>query len=662
MTAPNILNVFGGDLTPRDYDSLAARWITRELADVAGIRRVDSITGCGMFARKRGDLAGLIIPNLWPGEDHVREYRLRLDHPELERSIDGSVRERGKYIGPPQRGNILYIPPSVAPALLGDARTPVVVTEGEFKALALRRASCTGPTPRFLPVSVAGVWCFRGTVGKTTGPDGDRRDIKGVLPDFERIAWKDRRVVIAYDADAEQNPKVRAARAALTATLVERGATVGVLDWPVSEGKGIDDWLANVGLDRFLSALQGVEFGVWSTRLLRTEDGRVLACTDNVALYFENAPEWAGVVGYNEFTAGYELLKPPPAPVSAAVGSEIEDTFDTEVVRWLERRRLMVKPQLVRRVIDAVARRNSYHPVRYYMDSLTWDGRPRLDEWLTLDCGAASSDYVRQVGTRFLISAVARIYQPGCKVDHVLILEGAQGSYKSTAARVLAGDDWFTDQLADMGSKDASMQLRGVLIVELAELDALNRSEMARAKAFISMQTERFRLPYGRRMIQVPRQCVFIGTTNSDQWLKDETGGRRFWPVRCGQIDIAGIERDRDQLWAEAVHRYRAGEHWWLEDAAVIQEATDEQRGRYMEDVWQAKVEEYAETEANSPASAPRRSASVPEILAHLGIETARQDQIAANRVARCLKAAKWERYRQRTPDGREWRYRRPEV
>jgi predicted P-loop ATPase len=121
-----------------------------------------------------------------------------------------------------------------------------------------------------------------------------------------------------------------------------------------------------------------------------------------------------------------------------------------------------------------------------------------------------------------------------------------------------------------MGSKDASMQLRGVLIVELSELDVLNRAEMARAKAFLSLQTERFRLPYGRRVIQVPRQCVFIGTTNSDQWLKDETGGRRFWPVRCGQIDIPGLKRDRDQIWAEAVHRYRAGERWWLEDAEVI--------------------------------------------------------------------------------------------
>ena len=659
MTAAPILSVFGGDLTEADYATLAARWITPELADAAGIRRVDSVTGCGMFGRKRGDLAGLIIPNLWPGEGHVREYRLRLDHPELERSIDGSVRERGKYIGPPQRGNVLYIPPGTPPALLADTQIPVVVTEGEFKALALLRASCTGA--RFLSVSVAGVWCFRGTVGKTTGPDGDRRDVKGVLPDFGRIAWKGRRVVIAYDADGEQNPKVRAARAALTATLVERGATVGVLEWPVSEGKGVDDWLAHVGLEQFLSALQGVEFGAWSTRLLRTEDGRIIACTDNVALYLEHVPEWAGVLGYNEFTAGIEILKTPPAPVTAAVSSEIEDTFDTEAVRWLERRRLMVKPELVRRIVDAVARRNPYHPVRDYFDACSWDGKPRIDDWLPDYCGAASSDYLNQIGARFLISAVARIYQPGCKADHLLILEGVQGSGKSSAVRVLAGE-WFSDQLADMGSKDASMQLRGVLIVELSELDALNRSEMARAKAFLSMQTERFRLPYGRRVVQVPRQCVFIGTTNSDQWLKDETGGRRFWPVRCGQIDIPGLERDRDQLWAEAVHRYRAGERWWLEDAAVIQEATEEQRGRYAEDVWQVKVEEYAAAEADSPASAPRCSVAIPEILARLGIEIARQDQIAANRVARCLKAAGWERYRQRTDDGRVWRYRRVEA
>jgi predicted P-loop ATPase len=161
-------------------------------------------------------------------------------------------------------------------------------------------------------------------------------------------------------------------------------------------------------------------------------------------------------------------------------------------------------------------------------------------------------------------------------------------------------------------------------------------------------------LPYGSRIIDVPRQCVLIGTTNTDAWLKDETGGRRFWPVRCGQIDLEALARDRDQLWAEAVVRYQDGISWWLEDQDVIAQANEEQRARFQEDPWAQDVVKYAEKESDC-----RGSASVPEILLSLGIETARRDQAAANRVARCLKAAGWERFRQRINGESPWRYRK---
>ena len=295
-----------------------------------------------------------------------------------------------------------------------------------------------------------------------------------------------------------------------------------------------------------------------------TRRGRILPCYENVALFLENSPEWNGVLGYNEFTSGYFILKTPPSPVSALTGSEIEDHFDTEAVRWLERRGLMVKPESVRRVVDTIARRNSYHPVREYLESLPlWDGIGRIGTWLIDYCGVESSDsnpnnYAMAVGEKFLISAVKRIMDPGAKCDSILVLEGKQGIGKSTVPRILAGDEWFSDQLADMGSKDASLQLRGLWIVELSELDVLNRAELARAKAFLSQQTERFRLPYGRRLsssatMRVPRHHELR------PWLKDETGGRRFWPVRCKAIDLDGLRRDRDQLWAEALHHYRAG-------------------------------------------------------------------------------------------------------
>jgi hypothetical protein len=230
--------------------------------------------------------------------------------------------------------------------VLADPALPVIITEGEFKALALSRlAHHQSAIPRFLPIGLGGFWNWRGTVGKTEGANGDRRDVRGLIPDMERIVCKGRRFIIAFDADSEKNPKVRAARARLTAVLIERGGTVGFLEWPTEEGKGIDDRLAMVGSDKVLADIAGIEFGDWRTRLLRNEEtGKMIACYDNAALFLENAPEWVGVLGYNEFTGGHFVLGQPPAPLTAAAGSELEDHFDTEAVRWLERHGLMVNP------------------------------------------------------------------------------------------------------------------------------------------------------------------------------------------------------------------------------------------------------------------------------------------------------------------------------
>jgi predicted P-loop ATPase len=158
--------------------------------------------------------------------------------------------------------------------------------------------------------------------------------------------------------------------------------------------------------------------------------------------------------------------------------------------------------------------------------------------------------------------------------------------------------------------------------------------------------------------VKVPRQCVFAGTTNSSTWLKDETGSRRFWPIRCGRIDIPAVKRDRDQLWAEALHRYRAGACLWLDDASVLSDAEEEQRARLIEDVWQSKVEEFIRYEEN---------VTLTDVVCKIVPDTVRQDQLAANRVARCLRVAGWDRFKKRlSPDEQaqkgkkfEWRYRK---
>ena len=197
-----------------------------------------------------------------------------------------------------------------------------------------------------------------------------------------------------------------------------------------------------------------------------------------------------------------------------------------------------------------------------YLDSLKWDGRPRLDKMLHAYFGAKDTEYSSRVGAMFLIAMVARIRRPGCKADYAH-LRGAAGQGEIQALRHIGDGRWFSDRLPDLHSKDASVHLRGKWLVEVAELDKMNRAETNTLKAFITTQVEDYRPPYGRYGVKEPRQCLFVGTTNDSEYLRDETGARRFWPVLCGVLDPDGLARDRDMLFAEAVERFNKGEKWW---------------------------------------------------------------------------------------------------
>ena len=268
-------SVWGADLTTEDEQNLAKRWIPRELAEQAGIRRVDSQTGLQMCGRKRGDFSGLIIPNRTPWSPlDVREYRLRLDFPGSEYRSDGSIRESRKYIQPPGRGNIIYFPPGFPLSALEDTNLPLIITEGEFKAPALwRLAGYNSETLRFAPIALAGVNNFRGNVGKTIGPTGKRQDVKGVIPDFDRLKVKVRPVIIAYDADCENKPQVRSARWKLNSVLAERSALVGLLEWPIQE-KGIDDRLYQVGPEAVLRDMPACNSEIGARGFSATRTGR----------------------------------------------------------------------------------------------------------------------------------------------------------------------------------------------------------------------------------------------------------------------------------------------------------------------------------------------------------------------------------------------------
>ena len=310
----------------------------------------------------------------------------------------------------------------------------------------------------------------------------------------------------------------------------------------------------------------------------------------------------------------------------------------------------------VAEAVQTVARENSFHPVRNYLKSLVWDKVSRIDTWLIDYLGCADSQFIRAVGSRWLLSAVARIFRPGCQADHVLLLEGPQGIRKSSALRALVGDEWFADHIADLGSKDSRLDLLGKWVIEMSELVSMRRAEIEKVKAFLTARTDHFRPPYGRRAVDVPRQNVFAASTNEEQPFVDSSGNRRFWPVRCGQIDVDGIRRNRDQLWAEAYHRCKQGEVWWLDTAELNLLAQQEQDERYEPGVWDDIILKWADDPRKQEdlsngitipvdpwdGSEPGK-VTICDILIHaIGKDKERLTQADYKAVARCLAHKGW--------------------
>ncbi|SDJ60652.1 VapE domain-containing protein [Pseudomonas indica] len=326
--------------------------------------------------------------------------------------------------------------------------------------------------------------------------------------------------------------------------------------------------------------------GGWYDLLLRTSNGALCAHMINVSLILGNDERWKGVLGYNTFSSKTMALRTPPF---GGQPGEWTDLHDMLTVEWLAQQYgLLVKSASVLEAVSVVASKNSFHPVRDYLEGLTWDGTARLESWLYLVCGVPLTSYSMKVAKRWMIGAVARIMRPGSKVDNVLILEGGQGEGKSTLLAILGGE-WFMDTPFTLGDKEAFQMIRGKWIVELGELDAFNKADSTKAKQFFSASTDTFRESYGRRTADVPRQCVFAGTTNQEEYLKDTTGNRRYWPVLCEKVEHEALREIRDQLWAEAMFCYQAGDIWWVEkhEKAVFEE---EQDARYTVDAWEHKI------------------------------------------------------------------------
>jgi predicted P-loop ATPase len=302
---------------------------------------------------------------------------------------------------------------------------------------------------------------------------------------------------------------------------------------------------------------------------------------------------------------------------------------------------------VMHQAIEVRARECNFHPVRKWLRGLTWDGTQRLKNLFPQYFGAESSAYAETIGQMFLVGMVARVLKPGCKADYMVVLEGAQGSLKSTACKILGGD-WFSDSLPELGAgKDVSMHLRGKWLIEVSEMHAMNRAETSHLKAFISRTTEIYRPSYGRKEVHEDRQCVFIGTTNQATYLRDETGGRRFWPVKTGTIDVAALKRDREQLFAEAVVCYENGMKWWPDRDFERNHIAPEQAARYQEDVWEENIMDYLKG---------RPRVMIGEVARHLGVDTPRIGTAEQNRIRSIMTRLGWKRERTGTDaNGKRW-------
>lgn len=315
--------------------------------------------------------------------------------------------------------------------------------------------------------------------------------------------------------------------------------------------------------------------GVWIPDLIWKKDG-LAPCLSNVYQILAHRPEWRGVVAYDEFALCVVKRKPPPYALGAP--GEWDATDDSRTAMWLSREyQFTPSSATVAEAVEVLARANAWHPVREWLKGLEWDGEKRLTTWLTKYLGVKPAElkpnarpeeiekhereleYIKRVAKWWLMGAVKRVLQPGCKFDYCLVLEGLQGKGKSTALAIIGGE-WFGDTDLDLAHKDSMSALRGKLVYEIAELGALARSEEKRQKSFLSRRVDEYRPVYGRREIKAPRQVVFGGSTNEFEWNKDPTGGRRFWPVECsGEFDLDGLRSARDQLFAEAYLCVQAG-------------------------------------------------------------------------------------------------------
>lgn len=410
----------------------------------------------------------------------------------------------------------------------------------------------------------------------------------------------------------------------------------------------------------------------WRSRLTRTGAGRVESTAHNLMLILEMDKHLAGLFRLDTFANRVTLTRDAPWP--GGTKDEFADADGTELCAWLgdpERYSMSPRQDAVMSSVEAVARRRAFHPVREYLETLRWDGTPRVIDMLANLFGVDASAYASRVSECMMVSAVARVLwvdrqvaHNGAKVDFMVVFEGNQGRGKGTGISTLCGPQWFAEMQESPQSKDFYQTLLGRWFVEMSEMESFSKADVKKVKQAISTRFDTYRPSYGRIARSFRRECVFSGTTNEDKYLRDPTGARRFLPVTVSRpVNIAGIAAQRDQLWAEAVRMFHDKHQWWV----MPPEAADEQEKRYQIDSWEEVIQPWLNRPADNERYPHRllpgdrvEWVTVTEVLSYaLRLEVAKHNKQDQMRVAAIMHRIGWENIRSTIAGERQWRWMR---
>lgn len=415
--------------------------------------------------------------------------------------------------------------------------------------------------------------------------------------------------------------------------------------------------------------------GLDSALIRGGKGGGIVDCRENVFNILRLHPELTGLVAFNRFS--HRAIKTRQPPWKSDAG-DWTDQDDLQLGFWITHH-VGITIKATRTITDGVAMAaydNAFHPVLDFLDALpAWDGIERLSYWLSECAGAAETDYTRLVGPWFIMNLVRRVRHPGCQADYMVVLEGQQGKRKSTLLRTLVGnDDWFADTPMKIGDKDALLSLAGKWLYEFGELDSFGKAEATTVKQYLTSRIDRVREPFARRHEDRPRSCCFAGTTNQGEYIKDSTGGRRFWPVSCDdEINLQKMAEWRDQLFAEAEHRLRSDDadarRCWptrLEEEKYLE---PEQEARQIGDPWYDRIAWWVDSgripngETSKAASLQDSFTSAELLHWALGVPFDRIDggRQMTTRVGIVMHKLNWKKQRDST-GARIWRFVRPKT